>query len=284
MDEESNHHEEEQPAFIQPGERLRIAREKAGLELSGVAAKTRIAERHLAMIEAGKFSSLPARTYALGFTRTYARELGLDDDALVQDVRDVLDAAEPSGQSRADTSFEPGDPSRVPSARLSWAMLVLAAILLVGGFVFYRSFFAPVGELPPITHEEEGATDEAQDAEAGQIAGQQVPAGGAVVFTALEDAIWVKFYDADGQQLMQKQMAKGETYTVPADAKGPQIWTGRPDALAITIGGKAVPPLAEREGIMRDIAVDAEALLARSAPSSTSGSATSAGSSARPAG
>ncbi len=84
-----------------------------------------------------------------------------------------------------------------------------------------------------------------------------------MVFTALEDGIWVKFYDAKGSQLMQKQMAMGESYTVPGDAAGPQIWTGRPDALAITIGGKAIAPLARSEQVMKDVPVSAAALLAR---------------------
>ena len=85
------------------------------------------------------------------------------------------------------------------------------------------------------------------------------------MFTALEDGVWVKFYDRGGTQLLQKHMAKGERYTVPADADGPQIWTGRPDALAIEIGGKPVPKLAETQGIMKDIPVTAAALLARGA-------------------
>jgi cytoskeleton protein RodZ len=86
-----------------------------------------------------------------------------------------------------------------------------------------------------------------------------------VVFTALEPGIWVKFYNSAGQQLMQKQMALGETYTVPADATGPMIWTGRPDALQITVGGQPVPKLAETEGRIKDVPVTAAALLARGA-------------------
>ena len=112
-------------------------------------------------------------------------------------------------------------------------------------------------------------TDEPKP-ESSQVAVVRLPAArptGPVVFTATEERIWVKFYDADGSQLMQKQMARGETYTVPADANGPQVWTGRPDALTITVGGRTVPKLAEREAIVRDVPVTAEALLARNAAS-----------------
>ena len=47
---------------------------------------------------------------------------------------------------------------------------------------------------------------------------------------------WVKFYDASGAELYQAQMAEGESFTIPRDAEGPQVWTGRPYALAITVG------------------------------------------------
>ena len=88
-------------------------------------------------------------------------------------------------------------------------------------------------------------------------------AKGQVVFTALDDGVWVKFYDKDGRQLMQKQMALNERYVVPVEAEGPQVWTGRPDALRITIGGKPVPKLSEDEQVVKDVPVSAEALLAR---------------------
>jgi hypothetical protein len=87
-----------------------------------------------------------------------------------------------------------------------------------------------------------------------------------VVFTALQDRIWVKFYDGAGKQLVQKLLAKGETWTVPADAVDPKLWTGRPDALGITIGGQAVPRIADKQGIVKDVPVSAAALLARPAP------------------
>jgi hypothetical protein len=86
-----------------------------------------------------------------------------------------------------------------------------------------------------------------------------------VVFTALTDGLWVKFYDGAGKQLMQKQMAKGESYTVPADAQNPMLWTGRPDQLGITIGGKAQPLLSPTQKTMQNVPVSAAALQARGA-------------------
>jgi hypothetical protein len=143
-------------------------------------------------------------------------------------------------------------------------------LLLAGGFFFFRTFFAPAGDLPSLVAPQQ----QKQPAQRQAVAeGAPAPpaaaanAAGPVVFTALVPGIWVKFYDASGKQLMQEQMSQGESFTVPADVQGPMIWTGRPDALAITIGGQPVPKLAEEERVMKDVPVTAHALLARAQPS-----------------
>ena len=71
--------EEEVVTHTGVGARLKAAREERGLDLTQVAAETRIPQRHLLTIENGALSDSPARTYAVGFSRTYARLVGLDD-------------------------------------------------------------------------------------------------------------------------------------------------------------------------------------------------------------
>ncbi|MGD9665698.1 MAG: helix-turn-helix domain-containing protein, partial [Novosphingobium sp.] len=246
------------------GGRLKAAREAKELSLADVSSDLRISKRHLEMIEDDDFVSLPARTYAIGFTRSYARMLGLDEHAAVDEVRAILDdASEDTFRRTPINTFEPGDPARVPTSAVGWVSAAAVILLLIGGFIFYRGFLSPAETLPPLTEPQAEAP-----AAAPTTASAPAPsaaATGPVVFTAQDDGIWVKFYDADGRQLMQKQMAKGESYTVPADAKGPQVWTGRPDALAITVGGRPVPPLSNQEKVVKDIPVSAEALLARPA-------------------
>jgi len=75
--------------------------------------------------------------------------------------------------------------------------------------------------------------------------------------------VWLKIYDADGERLIENQMAAGDQYTVPGDANDPQILTGRPDALTVTIDGKSVPALGTAERTIKDVGVSAAALLAR---------------------
>jgi cytoskeleton protein RodZ len=86
----------------------------------------------------------------------------------------------------------------------------------------------------------------------------------AVVLTATSD-VWLRIYDQTGERLLEKEMKQGESFTVPPAANNPMILTGRPDALAVTVAGKAVPPLGPPEKTIADVPISASALLARGA-------------------
>ncbi len=246
------------------GPKLRRAREARGLELAQVAAETKIPIRHLEVIERGAFSELPGRTYAIGFSRTYARMLDLDDAVIVADVRAELGEANAAHSDRI-PGFEPGDPAKTPSAGLAWSAAIAAVVLLSGAAVFYNTYYGAGADPAPLVAEpevkpavaERGASNEAT------TAAPTSAETGPVEFTALEDGIWVRLYDASGERLYEKQMMSGERFEVPADAQEPRINTGRPDAFAITIGGKPVPKLAEEARTIGDMPVSASALLAR---------------------
>jgi cytoskeletal protein RodZ len=259
------------------GGRLLRAREAAGITRVQLAAITRIPERHLAAIEVGDFTALPAKTYAIGFSRSYARAVGLDEQDIATEVRAELAELEADSPRRsAAPSFEPSDPARVPSAGFAWLSALAALVLILAGLAWWRGMFAPGGDLPSILPEE------SPSAAASEAPATPAPvAGGAVVFTALEPLVWVKFTDAAGNQLFQKELLQGESYTVPADQTEVRLTTARPQALSITVGGQSVAKLADVRQTMRDVPVTAAALLARgSAAASPAPEATTAGSAA----
>lgn len=235
------------------GDRLRQAREAMGLDLKQLSQRTKVTLRHLAAIEAGNYAELPGKPYAIGFSKSYARAVGLDGNAIADAVRAELRTAEPAPPSRVTHQYEIGDPVKTPSSRLTWLAATVAVAVVILGLALWRSYYWPAAGLPPVTAPETPAVS--------PTAPPQQAA--AVTFTALDDGVWVKFYDAAGRQLLQKELARGESYTLPPEADGPQIWTGRPEALAITIGGQAVPKLAEAQMTMKDVPVSAAALLAR---------------------
>lgn len=257
------------PASGRVSERLRAAREALGLSAADVAVRTRITLRHVVALEAGDYSALPGRPYALGFARGYALAVGLDGAIIADAVRAELEGSAVLREPRAVHQFEVGDPAKTPSRMLGWLALLLGIGLLAMGAVFWRSYYAPAVALPALAGVPDQLSAEAsarsEDSAAGRVPAQ-AETGSAVVFTALEEGIWVKFYDGQGKQLMQRQLSKGEVYTVPADAEGPKLWTGRPDALAITVGGQSVARLSDTEKVVKDVPVDAASLRARSQP------------------
>jgi cytoskeleton protein RodZ len=190
--------------LLTAGGRLREARLAAGLELDEIAARTRIAKCHLLALEEDRYSDLASRTYAIGFSRTYARTLDLDEDSIVAAVRSELDRHEElNPRSQATENFEPGDPARVPSVPIAWLAALGAVALLVLLFVFGRSFLDPAAVLPGGSEPAPAATSPPQSS--GPAAALAPAPGGSVRLTALENGVWVKVSDAAGAQLYQKK-------------------------------------------------------------------------------
>ena len=250
------------------GEMLRAARERKRLTLDVVAAETRIPSRHLETIEAGDFDALPSRTYAIGFARSYARTVDLDETMIADKVREEMGSAGPR-YSSVGQGMEPGDPAKLPSRGLAW-FGGLAALILALGVISFAGTYYGAGEGPAsLLRGIQTAQDEPEaavaDASASEMPEQAAPlsAESQVVFTALEDGVWVRFYEDGGERLFEAQMASGETFEVPTNASAPLINTGRPDAFAITIDGREVPKLSEEPVTMGDTPISAAALLAR---------------------
>ncbi len=244
------------------GDRLRAAREGKRLELSHISAETRIPIRHLEAIETGNFDTLPSRTYAIGFAKNYARAVGMDVEEAAQEVRAELADGQASATYMAG-GMEPGDPAKLPSSGLAWFGAFAAILLAVGAVFFYNTYFGAGATPGSLIADSDEAGEVVADADGAGSAEATVPTGGNVVFTALEDGIWVRFYEDGGERLFEGTMASGDNFELPATASVPRINTGRPDAFSITIGGRSVPKLAEAPVTMGDTPISADALLAR---------------------
>lgn len=247
---------------LSAGSQLREAREAAGLSRTDIASRTKVAERHLLAIEEDRFGDLAARTYAVGFARAYARALGIDEKDIAEKVRRQLDS-EGTDRPVVMPSFEPGDPARVPPLRLAWIAAGGALVVIIALLVFWSSFFSPEGKLPDLIADKPAA---APTPAAPPRPVQGAPAAGPVVLTATGDNVWIKVTDAIDAQLVQKELAKGETWTVPQGANAPRLRIGRPDALQISVGGKVLPALSDKPQTMSGVSLVAADLLARGNP------------------
>src|SRR5881296_4358278 len=66
------------------GEYFQRAREAKGLTLEEAAARTRILPQYLKAVEENNYARLPDEVFAKGFVRSYARILGLNEDAVIR--------------------------------------------------------------------------------------------------------------------------------------------------------------------------------------------------------
>lgn len=243
------------------GAQLRAAREARNLDLTQVAADTRIPLRHLEAIEAGNFETLPSRAYAIGFSRTFAKAVGLDDAAITDAVRAEL-ADGSMRRTVPSPGMEPGDPARLPSAGLAWAAAAAVLVLAIGIFAWFTTSFGAGTEPGSLLAPAPTASAPAQPEPTPTAA---PVASGPVVLTALQDGIWLRLYEEGGERLVERTLRQGETVTVPPTARDPRLNTGRPDALAVTVAGQPVAKLAERPMTLSGMPVSAAALTARAA-------------------
>ncbi len=239
------------------GERLRQAREAKGISLDELASQTRIPIRHLQHIEREEWDALPAVTYCIGFVRSYANAVGLDGAAIGRELRDRLGGV----RTRAPAAeyYQPADPSRVPPRSLALITLVLIVVAAVVYFVWRSSLDdAPEAAVTvPVPEAQAPQQPQQQPAEPQAVAGQPV------TLTAT-GPVWLRVYEEGGATIVERTMAAGESYQIPATASRPMIRVGAPEALRITVGQTVIPPLGPAGSPVGNVSARPEDLVARS--------------------
>jgi cytoskeletal protein RodZ len=272
-----------EPGAQRTGALLATAREAAGIDLADLARDSRIPLRHLKAIEADSHASLPALPYTIGFVKSFAKAVGLDPEAVATQFR-----SETSKLAHVPSvpSLEPLDERRLPSRGLVGTSIAIIVLIIGGLSAWGAGLFDPappptpvVAEAPtPIPAPETSAPAADVGVEvvaapvAAPIAGAPVAvptvpvAAGPVVLTATED-VWIKIYDKSTRTSAKIGILKaGESFAVPIDPPGLQLWTGKAGALTVTVNGKPIPPLGGPVQTIRDVSLSAADLLARTAP------------------
>jgi cytoskeleton protein RodZ len=247
------------PATV--GEKLRAAREAQKLELSDIASRTRIPQRHLEAIEQSNFASLPSSTYALGFAKAYARAVGADEVAIARELR--LEIGDRPERPAPPPAYDFNERSRTPPSGIVLVGVIVALLVLIGAGLWYGTDLfrgsAPTENLIPL--ENTTAADPA--------APMPAPINGGQVTLVALDTVWVRVTDAGGKRLYEKEMATGERYDVPADADRPRVRTARPDRVQVLLNGSNVAPLGTGVETV-EAEVSAAALQARGQPNASS--------------
>src|SRR6184192_3050061 len=118
------------------GRKLREARERRGISLRQIAAATKISMSVLEALERNDISRLPGGIFGRAFVRSYAIEVGLDPEAIIQDFvaqfpHDSVAASYPADQTEDNVALE-------SDRRMAGTFLSLLAISVpVAGLVLY---------------------------------------------------------------------------------------------------------------------------------------------------
>ncbi len=255
-------------AITRTGDRLRLAREAAGLSLADVATRTRITQRHLSAIEKSDFSELPGRTYVTGFARAYARAVDLPEAEVGAAVRRELEE-DANGARPLYEAYEPTDPARLPTARMTWT-LVIIALLLASAYGVWRFLSVEPGEA--LIAAQNRAADASEAPQSDAAAAPTTKAGSTqsaiatnapVVLTGLSE-VWIGFDDATGKTENWRTLDPGETYQVPpAYIDQFTLRTSIPQALKVTVGGRDVGAIGPADTLVKGVSLKPADLVAR---------------------
>ena len=119
------------------GEYLKQARKKKRLSLEQITSQTRIQEHHLQALESEDFANLPAKVFAKGFVRSYAKALGLDEEEAIQCF---LETSGTFYEQHQPEQPQPHVQVKLEAAHrqsINWNIVVVVLVVIAAGAVWY---------------------------------------------------------------------------------------------------------------------------------------------------
>lgn len=159
------------------GERLRQAREIAGLSVAEVAAKQHLRPAIISAIESGDYRKIDSELFLKGYVRAYAAHVGIDPESVVRQLDRELEPLREERQARVEANplvnIERRKRRKRQIAKIVMALLALA-VLFYAGTLYLASQEPPDGAAT-----EEPATEAASEADA-PLSGEPDEAGSSV--------------------------------------------------------------------------------------------------------
>ncbi len=115
------------------GESLQKERELRGITLEDISAQTKVNVRFLEAIENDDLSALPAKAFAKGFLRSYARVVGLDEDLVLTNFEYCHHAIQPENASE----YKAKHAAHKAPKRGVFIILLLIILLLTAIIILY---------------------------------------------------------------------------------------------------------------------------------------------------
>lgn len=113
------------------GARIKAERERQGFDLDAVAEETKIRKMYLNALEEEDFAVLPARVYATGFVRRYARFLKMDPEVLVSEFQSLAYGNDQSLEKAVLIAEKPSRQLRFPGFNFPIRNIIAGALFLM---------------------------------------------------------------------------------------------------------------------------------------------------------
>ena len=233
---------------------LRRARERAGLRIEDVSARTKINPAFLRALETGHFETLPGHFFTRAFLKTYAREVGLSPDEVLRDfdrahgIPEAVGIAEPAVQ-RDDTQreFTEGPLSSFRLPRYGWPLALAACMVIV--IVALAKRQVPPAPSPSPIGTSGAATPAPVPARDAEPAAE--PPDTLTIQIQPSETVWVAA-TSDGASAVYRLLKRGEQVTVTGRVTFFRI--GNAAAFAYSINGAPGKPLG-KPGEVREVRI-----------------------------
>lgn len=214
------------------GERLRAARESAGLSVSDISTTLKIQTPFVTAIEELDRSSLPSIGYALGYVRAYAIHLGMDGKMAVDAYKNDSEIPENLG-IRDRPHFVPKRHIRLPRGFVAATTALSCAAVLAFWYSSQTDAQSALISNFPISGE---TTVTPQD---------NRPLDPGVVTIKATAPSWVRIRNADGEQLISRIFVKGESWQVSGLA-GTTLSARDSGAIDLYVGETLLGPIGDK--------------------------------------
>jgi cytoskeleton protein RodZ len=239
------------------GQKLRQARTERGVELSEVERATKIRAKFLEAMEEDRWGALPAPVYARGFLDIYARYLGLDQQALLDEYRETVEGEQhepiPESVIKPGTLRQTRPVGRTRSINWGPVAKVLAGLIVVAvvGLVIVGS----IGGSDDSGGSDNGAKGRDQGSKAAgpstptTTKTSTTPAGEVSVELRATAPVWVCLVDDRGNPLVDSETLDANESRGPFSGGGFDVTFGN-GSVEMTVDGDAarIPQVAEPIG------------------------------------
>lgn len=228
-------------AHLRAGPKLAQAREILGLTLDEISDRLHVRRDYLEALETMNVKLLPGRAYALAYIRDYAKLLGLDAPAIVEQFK-----AE-SAATREDAMPQLRNPESKPRPDRPWLLAVAIGMVAVGflGWQAWRDGNAGDPRLETAQSTRAAPRATAPAATAPVTAPAPAPAAiRAVVELTATTAAWLEVRGPDGTIFLSRDLKPGDRYR-PDVGAGWTLHARDGGAFQVTIDGRPAGLLGE---------------------------------------